>query len=88
MQPVLTTILAKRRDRAIAIMLGVKEREADSYLPPEVSARLRKVILDQVNELTDLMVDLAASFDTGTVVLNEHYLTKLDEVHRAVITSD
>lgn len=86
MQQVLTDILAKRRDRAIAIVLGVKERECDRHLPPEASYKLRKVVLDQFNELHDLATDLIKSLDTNGIVLNEIYLQKLDEIHNAVMT--
>ena len=85
MQPVIADLLAKRRDRAISIVLGVKEREADQYLPPEVRQKLRKVVLDQMNDLCDLVMDIARSLDTGEVVLNEAYLEKIDEMHNALV---
>lgn len=88
MQQVLTDILAKRRDRAIAIVLGVKERECDRHLPAEASHKLRKVVLDQFNELHDLAIDLIKSLDTNGIVLNEIYLQKLDEIHDAVMADD
>jgi hypothetical protein len=82
---VLTEILAKRRDRAIAIVLGVHDRDLKSYLPPEVSAKLRKVVLDQLNEFHDLCIDVLRSLDNGEVLLNDHYLALLAEVHEAVV---
>lgn len=87
MQEVVTDIVARRRDRAIASLLGIKEREVDQYLPADVKARLRKAILDQINDLYGLFVDVMKSYDTDdeTVVLNELYLQKLDEVHRTVV---
>lgn len=84
MQQVLADVLAKRRDRAAAIILGVKERECDRHLPDHVKAKLRKVVLDQLNEFYDLCLDLMRSLDTGEVVLNELYLRKIDEMHQAV----
>lgn len=69
-------LLARRRDRSIAIILGVKERECDPYLPEEASRKLRKVILDQFNDFAMLVHDLA---DSG-VVLNQEYLDKLDAI--------
>jgi hypothetical protein len=77
-------ILAKRRDRAIAIVLGVKEREADRHLPPEARQKLRKVVLDQFNDLHDLCIDLVRSLDTGQVALNEEYLHRLDDLFDAI----
>jgi hypothetical protein len=69
-------LVARRRDRAIAIVLALKERECDAYLPEEASRKLRKVILDQFNELAALVGDVA---DSG-VILNQEYLEKLDAI--------
>lgn len=85
MSELLEDILAKRRDRAIGIVLGVKERECDKYLPPEVSKKLRKVVLDQLNEFFDLTLDVMRSLDNGDVVLNERYLEMLSELHSVVV---
>lgn len=74
-------ILGRRRDRAIAIVLGVKERECDRHLPPEARQKLRKVVLDQFNDFHDLCADLMKSFDTGDVVLNELFVERLDRIH-------
>lgn len=85
MNSALMEMLAKRRDRSISIVLGTKERECDKFLPREAQQKLRKVILDQVNDLVDFAIDVCDSLDTGGVVLNELYLTKLDELHDAVV---
>lgn len=84
MQQLLGDILAKRRDRAIAIVLGVKERECDRHLPQEARSKLRKVVLDQFNDLHDLSMDLIRSLDNGDVVLNEVYLEKLDAIYNTL----
>lgn len=81
-------LLAKRRDRSIAIILGTKEREMDRFLPPEVSVTFRKVVLDQINDFYDLALDVLRSLDDGTVILNQEYLTKLDEIHQWVRNDD
>lgn len=78
MQPILTDVLARRRDRGIAIILGLKERECDSFLPRDVSSKLRKTILDQMNEFYDLCVDVMRSLDTGEVTVNELYIQRLE----------
>lgn len=59
-------ILKKRRDRTIAIILGIKEREVDPLLAnrpggDRASHALRKVILDQVNDFYDMALDVASS---------------------------
>lgn len=84
---VVTDLVRRRRDKALAAILGVKEREADPHLPVEVRRALRKVVLDQVNDLVGLVEDLLGAVATaqdGTVVLNELYLTKIAEIHEAV----
>ncbi len=85
MQPALENVLRRRRDRAIAIVLGIKERKCDPHLPEQAQRELRKVILDQFNDLHSLMMDIADSLDSGGVTLNELYLEKLDEKLDAII---
>lgn len=88
MQQAVADMLERRLKRAIAIVLGVKEREADPHLPPETSRMLRKVILDQFNDFHEFVVDVIRSLDTGDVVVNEAYFEalakQLDEVHKVV----
>lgn len=72
-------IVNKRKDRAIAIILGVKEKDADPYLPSPASAKVRKVVLDQVNDLTDFVVDIIKSLDGGTSIPNEDYFLRLEQ---------
>ncbi len=79
-QQLLSDILAKRRDRAIAIILGVKERECDKSLSPASSSKLRKVVLDQLNDYHDLCADLIRSLDSDDVVLNEVFVERLDQI--------
>lgn len=86
MQPGLRDLLEKRRNRAIAIILGVKERELDAHLPPAASQKLRKVVLDQLNEFHDIALDvLEALSDNSGVVLNELYLEKIDAIYEEVV---
>lgn len=85
MQTALEAFLAKRRDRSAAIILGVKDREIDQYLPPEVSKKLRKVVLDQMGDFYDAVVDVMGSLDNGQAVFNDHWLNKIDEIHTAVV---
>lgn len=94
MQQALESLLRKRKDRSIAIILGVKERDCDRHLPPQVQKQLRKVILDQFNDFYSLIIDVAASLDNGEVVLNDEYLGKIDAMYdeltalRAGLTDD
>ena len=70
--------LGKRRDRAIATLLSFKERECDTYLPSEVSQRLRKEILDQINEVCDVALDL---INDAEVVWNEEFMDRFDDMY-------
>ena len=77
--------IAKRRDRVIATLLGLKERELDSYLPEHVRQKYRKAILDTINEFTDAVFDVIGSLDDGTVVLNDIWLEKIRQIHERVM---
>lgn len=84
-QQLLGTILAKRRDRSIAIVLGVKERECDKDLTPEARTKLRKVVLDQFNEYHDFCADVLRSLEGHSdSVLNEVWLDKIDTMHSMI----
>ena len=74
-------LIKKRKDRAIGIVLRVKEREIDPILDElpngdRLSARLRKVILDQFNELAELACDVASSGEAGTFWFNDEVWEK------------
>lgn len=77
-------LIQRRKDRAIAIILRMKESECDTFLPAAVRVKLRKIILDQLNDLADVMFDVIKSLDAGDVVLNEIYLQKILEMHEVM----
>lgn len=91
MDGVLADVLARRRDRAIGAILGVKEREADPHLPPDAARKLRKVVLDQLNDYHSMVTDILGSLlaaqeeDGAVVVLNGHWLEKIAAIHDAVV---
>lgn len=70
--------LNRRKDRSIAIILGQKERDCDGYLPEEVSIRMRKVILDQINDLHDFATDMIRSCESG--IPNREYFDRLESL--------
>ena len=72
--------LTKRKDRSIAILLGVKERELDKFLPEDVQRAYRKLVLDQVNDLYEFAIDLLNSEEDG-IIINQLYLDKIDEIY-------
>jgi hypothetical protein len=85
MNQAVISILERRRNKAIAVVLGVKEREVDYYIPKPIQDKLRKVVLDQFNDYHELCVDVFRSLDNDEVTLNEHYLELLDDIHSAVV---
>lgn len=74
-------ILAKRRDRVIASFLSFKERECDQYLPEDVSSRLRKKFLDDINDLCEIAFDLIVE---DSVVWNDEFMNRLDDIYRII----
>lgn len=66
-------MIGKRRDRVIATILGFKEDSCDEYLPDDVSDKLRKVILDQINDVCNYAIDIAEE----KTVVNEEFLKRL-----------
>jgi hypothetical protein len=75
-------ILGKRRDRIIASFLSFKERECDQFLPQEISSKLRKKFLDDINDLCDIAFDLIAD---ETVVWNDEFMNRLDDIYQMVL---
>lgn len=72
-------ILARQRDRTIAAILDFKERSCDQYLIPEVSKQLRKVVLDNINDLTNLCLDLLDG-----AVINEKFVEMLENINEYI----
>lgn len=83
-------LIRKRRDRSIAIIMNIKEREVDKILKAapggiEASRRLRKVILDQMNEFCDLATDVALSGEAGEFWFNDElWNQRLGEIRGVV----
>lgn len=77
-------ILKKRRDRSIAIILGIKEREVDPLLSPQpggpqASTLLRKVVLDQINDFCELALDVANSGEAPKFEFNpDVWMNRID----------
>lgn len=80
MQDSVKELLGRRRNRAIAIILTTKEQECDKHLPDDASFRLRKSVLDQLNEFHDLCIDLIDSLSTSAV-MNDIWLARLEEIY-------
>jgi len=86
-QPGLQEVLHRRKQRCIATILGIKEREVDEFISAETQAKLRKVILDEINDFYDIALDLLNSVDNGNVTINQLWLDKLDELYNHVVVN-
>lgn len=71
-------LIAKRCDRAMAVILTVKEKECDQFLDEEAKYQLRKVVLDQINELKEFIKDLMDTVNESTVIANQLYLERIE----------
>lgn len=80
MQPGVEEFLSRRLKKTIAEILGSKERDLDPYVPEELSRQFRKTVLDSLNRYHDVVVDAVDMVDTGTIVINEEYLTVLEDL--------
>jgi hypothetical protein len=80
-------LIRRRKDRACAIILSVKERDVDPHLEAAVSDKLRKVVLDQLNEFHDVVRDVIAALEDGSVVFNDLWLQRMEEIYEAVVVN-
>ncbi len=87
-------ILKKRRDRAIAIVLTVKERDIDPLLKQvqggdRASVKLRKVVLDQVNDFYDMALDVAMSGEAAGFEFNaDVWEQRFDRLEAILVNGD
>ncbi len=85
MQHPLQALLDRRCKRAIAVILGVAERELYPSLTAEQQRKLRKVVIDVLHDYKGMLEDVADALDTGDVQLNSIYLDKIDEIWSHVV---
>lgn len=84
-------LLSKRKNRTLATIMNVKEKECDQHLPPEAQAVLRKVIMDTVNDFYDVCLDVIRSVeeaDESTVVNWDYIERKLDMIYSELVYED
>lgn len=79
------SMLERRRNKSIAVVLGKKERDLDHFLPRDVSDGFRKVVLDQFNDLHEFTMDVLKSLDTDDVTINDYYLDLIEEIHSELV---
>lgn len=78
-----TNLVAARGNRTTATILSTIETEIyeDIHVPDTVKRKVRQIILDQMNGYKDLVIDIVKS---ETSILNEHWVTRIDEIHEAI----
>jgi hypothetical protein len=77
-------LVATRGNRCSATILGWLESnlyEEHPEISTAMQKQIRQVVLDNVNMFKDLAIDIVKS---ETDVLNEEWVLKIDEIHRAV----
>ena len=75
--------LERARKRAIACILEYKESFADVHLPEQVAAKLRQVIVNEVNRLHDTAAEAAEPDDTW--IHNDLFYEKLEQIYAVVV---
>lgn len=73
-------VLFKRKQATCASLLSFKEDFIDEYLPHDISVKLRKEILDQINNLYESCLDVIESSDGSFVIMNELFKERMDGV--------
>jgi len=79
-----TNLVATRGNRCSASILGWLETNLYTAVPQidtRMQKQVRQMILDNVNAFKDLSMDIVKS---ETAVINDEWVTKLDEIHAAV----
>lgn len=74
-------LVAARGRRTSATILGWMEKHVYEYLPSELQSEVRRTILDNVNDLSDLAIDIVKS-DADQI--NEYWISELDKIHRSI----
>ena len=73
-------LLDRQKNRSLARILSAN----DELVPASARPQLRKVVLEEVNDFCELAVCLLETVADETSILNEAWLDKLEEIHRAV----
>lgn len=71
-------IIRRRAGRSMTGILGLVDDVEDEWLHDA----LRKVVLDEINELADLSCRLIGSVSCDHVMVNQHYLELLERLER------
>ena len=81
----LEKLLSVRCNKAIAIILSSKEELCDPFISQESAAIMRKVVLDQLNDLVEFALDLSGN--TGDTIYNDEYMRrKINAIYDKVVS--
>lgn len=76
----LVSLLERKKNRMIRVILGTKERLHPEELCDDGGA-FRKVVLDEVNAFFEQVTDIVETLQQDrTIVVNQLFLDKLDEI--------
>lgn len=70
--------VANRGRRCSATILSWMEKNIYEYLPKESQERVRRTVLDNVNDLSDVAIDIVKS-DVGAI--NDFWVEGLESIH-------
>lgn len=74
-------LVSARSRRTVATILTWLENNVYEFLPAELQANTRSIVLSNVNDLSDLAIDIVKS-DTG--VINEFWVAELKNLHERI----
>lgn len=74
-------LVANRSRRTVATILTWLENNVYEYLPEDVQVSTRSIVLSNVNDLSDLAMDIVKS-DTGQI--NEYWVTELKDLKERI----
>ena len=74
-------LVSNRSRRTVATILTWMENNVYEYLPDDVQVNARSIILSNVNDLSDLAMDIVKS-DTGQI--NEYWVTELKDLKERI----
>lgn len=74
-------LVSTRAKRASATVLGYLEDNVYEYVPAAQQTQIRKVILDNINGLSDLAMDIVRA-ETGEI--NEFWIEELRKIHTSL----
>ena len=83
-QPEVQSLVERRRSRAIKAIMRSAEAKLFPAGGPDAAADFRRVVLEELNDLTEVVLQVFASLAGGND-LNEHWLRLVEEMHGVIV---